>query len=1056
MKPSDLSIARPPFRQCPGCKIGWEPDLWVVVDLDHRLDLIERIRGGTLHLLQCTSCAARIAVNSSILAVRGRNPRLLFSPSPGSTSLDDHNQLVHSLWLLQQAMGSEWDHSLLQKVAIVARPLLINAIDESPSHSAGQLVEALIQANNGWKQQYLFAGCPDIYRPEVVEQLDKLIVDARQARDSSRLATLQGRRGLLENCRLAGAVEIQALLPSPHAYDPQLELNAVLNFTAGAILSGKPDFAVSGFLRSVGLDEQHNRLLWAEARIAMAQLSESGDENLTQLDELAYQAVAAADLPFGPWLVCAVEAHTHLAALAVNVEEAIAHHEAAISGLRALGDDLRLVGAYDALGYLHYTRWKGHADPASLDAALACFRAGARLADREMHPGNWAAMQFNVGNAFLEKETGDSLSNLDQAIAHLERAADVQASQTDKEVFSETVGRLQLARVLHLKVRCERDPRSADLARALAALEQRNWEDALSAYRSVIAQNERMVALEFTEERRREVFGDFGSAYAAAAYACFRLARFDEATSLMEAGRSRVLSEEIEAFDVDIAQLSSTLREELESARRGVRLLRTTKFVATKASRQDIAAEKIHEMNRRALTELAGVMSKIREVAPEAINAEIETRRLASLCPEGGALVLPVFSIAGCCVLVLPHGRSEPTVEDLLWIDDFTDNDLLALLFDWSESQSTEARAGRRNGAAGMCERLWQALACHLAHRLEALQLAVGAPIVVLPQGGLGLLPLSAAAPKPEQGGGLLDRYAISFAPSLRLLSLMQRRASDRVGTADTLVAVGDPLGDLTYARAEGMAVASFFPADRVTLLNGNDASGQRLTGAVVAKKYLHLSCHAYYTTAGGNYAGLYLAHDVLSLSSEELMAAVERRPALTRFFLAGHRWIPLSLDLSQCRLVTLSACESGNTDLGIPDEFLGLPAAFLRAGAAAVIGTTWRVDDVATMLLMQKLYEGLVRDGLSPAGALRGAQCWLRDVTNESLARHYRSMRDSGNPPLAAIALERELRRHALGSPKERPFSHPYFWAAFVVYGSQPWSDPAPLSQPRRNPPSL
>jgi len=115
------------------------------------------------------------------------------------------------------------------------------------------------------------------------------------------------------------------------------------------------------------------------------------------------------------------------------------------------------------------------------------------------------------------------------------------------------------------------------------------------------------------------------------------------------------------------------------------------------------------------------------------------------------------------------------------------------------------------------------------------------------------------------------------------------------------------------------------------------------------------------------------------------------------------------------------------------------LPAAFLRAGAAALIGTLWRVDDVAAMLLTRKLYQGLVNDRLSPARALRNAQRWLRDATNYSLARYYDEMCDEGDAFLARQRLERELRRHALGAPKDRPYAHPYFWAAFIVYGCEP-----------------
>ena len=46
------------------------------------------------------------------------------------------------------------------------------------------------------------------------------------------------------------------------------------------------------------------------------------------------------------------------------------------------------------------------------------------------------------------------------------------------------------------------------------------------------------------------------------------------------------------------------------------------------------------------------------------------------------------------------------------------------------------------------------------------------------------------------------------------------------------------------------------------------------------------------------------------------------------------------------CALVTLSACESGRGSIVAGDEQIGLPRAFLYAGARAVLHSLWRIDD--------------------------------------------------------------------------------------------------------------
>ena len=54
----------------------------------------------------------------------------------------------------------------------------------------------------------------------------------------------------------------------------------------------------------------------------------------------------------------------------------------------------------------------------------------------------------------------------------------------------------------------------------------------------------------------------------------------------------------------------------------------------------------------------------------------------------------------------------------------------------------------------------------------------------------------------------------------------------------------------------------------------------------------------------------------------------------------------------------------------------VGLVQGFQMAGAKRIIASLWQVDDEATRLLMQHLYEGMLRekDPLSPAEALREA----------------------------------------------------------------------------------
>ena len=98
-----------------------------------------------------------------------------------------------------------------------------------------------------------------------------------------------------------------------------------------------------------------------------------------------------------------------------------------------------------------------------------------------------------------------------------------------------------------------------------------------------------------------------------------------------------------------------------------------------------------------------------------------------------------------------------------------------------------------------------------------------------------------------------------------------------------------------------------------------------------------------------------------------------------------------------QATLVTLSACNTGQSLIGGGDELLGLLRAFLYAGAASVVVSHWRIDDAATHRVMVAFYQRLVA-GESKAAALRTAQ--------------RQSLYNAGS------------------------LTHPYTWAAFFLVG--------------------
>ena len=103
-----------------------------------------------------------------------------------------------------------------------------------------------------------------------------------------------------------------------------------------------------------------------------------------------------------------------------------------------------------------------------------------------------------------------------------------------------------------------------------------------------------------------------------------------------------------------------------------------------------------------------------------------------------------------------------------------------------------------------------------------------------------------------------------------------------------------------------------------------------------------------------------------------------------------------------QADLVNLASCRSLAGRSTTTDGAMGLPQAFLAAGARSVIASAWPADDIATAQLMQRFYAAQAR-GLDRAESLRQAKCWLRDY---------------------------------VAADGTRPYAHPCYWSGFLLLG--------------------
>jgi hypothetical protein len=270
--------------------------------------------------------------------------------------------------------------------------------------------------------------------------------------------------------------------------------------------------------------------------------------------------------------------------------------------------------------------------------------------------------------------------------------------------------------------------------------------------------------------------------------------------------------------------------------------------------------------------------------------------------------------------------------------------------------------------------------------------------LALIPLGPLAAIPYAAAWTDDPDGeatghGGqaagsaratrryAIDDVVLSYAASARLLVEVSRRPRQRLD--ERVVLVADPSGELAMSRqaTKDLARRLYRSAEVYGLKTAPDgpATMAVLLGALPAAdrpgaSLLHLTTHG----------------------------TTQPEPGLR----ARDGWLSLDSILEQARdrapdapggLVITNACLTDSTLAGY-DESLTLATAFLAAGATAVIGTRWPVNDDTTAVLAVRLHSHLQR-GYPPAEALRRAQLDLLrpgPALREGLAPHLAAVEDS------------------------------------------------------------
>jgi CHAT domain-containing protein len=228
--------------------------------------------------------------------------------------------------------------------------------------------------------------------------------------------------------------------------------------------------------------------------------------------------------------------------------------------------------------------------------------------------------------------------------------------------------------------------------------------------------------------------------------------------------------------------------------------------------------------------------------------------------------------------------------------------------------------------------------------------------IIFIPYGELHLLPLHAL--KAPDGHYLIEKYEAAYLP---LSTLIQHFGQVQFNSKKNLACIS--LSAIPKEREqiehENKIIFEDEAKQIVEMFDSRDFFSNVTKDQVrdliesTNKKFdiIHFSCHAFYYGSDPLTSGLVLYDGELT-AKDILNLQLPYRP----------------------QVVTLSACETGKSLITRGDELIGLPRAFLYAGALSVVVSLWPVSSIPTMELMNLFYNN-IKTGKSKIQSLKDAQ---------------------------------------------------------------------------------
>lgn len=269
--------------------------------------------------------------------------------------------------------------------------------------------------------------------------------------------------------------------------------------------------------------------------------------------------------------------------------------------------------------------------------------------------------------------------------------------------------------------------------------------------------------------------------------------------------------------------------------------------------------------------------------------------------------------------------------------------------------------------------------------------------LCIVPDGFLWNAPFQAM--QSSENKYLIEEYSLYYAPSA--MALKEIRSGDSISSHHAFLSFANPTppnrgelqkettrkvkfySSLPDAENEVKGISKLFSGRKI-ILSGLEANETNFYKHAPTYDVIHIATHGKLI-------------DENPLKSFLLMSSSNDKNG--DYYLEAGEVLRLKL---KAGLVVLSACETAKGVVKSGEGMIGFPWAFLVAGAKSTIVTQWRVDSPTTAAFMINFYNNYL--GLNSQSRLSKSQA---------------------------------LRRSAINMMLKSRFRHPYYWAGFVIIGS-------------------